>query len=53
MKWQYLGISSEYRYEGTFDQFKKELEQTHIFQKIPQKERSNALKEAFKIATKE
>ena len=53
MKWNFEGISSKERYSGTFEQFKKELEDTWIFQKVPQKDRLNKIKEAFKIATKE
>jgi len=53
MHWEFMGISSNWAYKGTFEQFKKEFEDTHVFQKVPQKERLNKLKEAFKIATKE
>lgn len=50
MAWKYLGISSQYTYKRTFDEFKKEFENTWVFQKVPQKERLSELKKAFKIA---
>ncbi len=53
MAWNFMGISSNWTYKGTFEQFRKEFEETHVFKKVPQKERLNKLKEAFKIATKE
>jgi hypothetical protein len=48
---QYKGITFEENYSRTFDQFKKEFENTHVFKKIPEKERLAELKKAFKIAT--
>ena len=48
---QYNGITFEENYSRTFDQFKKEFENTHVFKKIPEKERLAELKMAFKIAT--
>ena len=48
---QYKGITFEENYSRTFDQFKKEFENTHIFKRIPEKERLEELKKAFKIAT--
>lgn len=48
---QYKGITFEKNYSRTFDQFKKEFENTHVFKKIPEKERLTELKKAFKIAT--
>lgn len=48
---QYNGITFEENYSRTFDQFKKEFENTHVFKKIPEKERLVELKKAFKIAT--
>jgi len=53
MAWEFLGITSNWTYKGTFEQFKKEFEDTHVFQKVPQKERLGKLKEAFKKATAE
>jgi len=47
------GYQNENFYTSTIYQFKKELESTWVFQKIPQKDRLAKLKEAFKIATKE
>ncbi len=51
MAWSFMGISSNWTYKGTFEQFRKEFEDTHIFQKVPQKDRLNKLKEAFKKAS--
>ena len=48
---QYKGITFEENYSRTFEQFKKEFENTHVFKKIPEKERLAELKKAFKIAT--
>lgn len=48
---QYKGITFEENYSRTFEQFKKEFENTHVFKKIPEKERLVELKKAFKIAT--
>lgn len=53
MAWEFMGISSNWAYKGTFEQFKKEFEQTHVFQKVPQKDRLSKMKEAFKKATAE
>lgn len=50
---QYKGITFEENYSRTFEQFKKEFENTHVFKKIPPKDRALALKEAYKIATKD
>lgn len=35
----------------SFEQFKKEFEETHIFNYLKPKERAEELKKAFKIAT--
>lgn len=48
---KYKGITFEDNYSRTFEQFKKEFENTHVFKKIPEKERLIELKKAFKIAT--
>lgn len=48
---QYKCITFEENYSRTFEQFKKEFENTHVFKKIPEKERLVELKKAFKIAT--
>ena len=48
---QYKGITFEENYSRTFELFKKEFENTHVFKKIPEKERLVELKKAFKIAT--
>ena len=48
---QYKGITFEENYSRTFEQFKKEFENTHVFKSIPPKERLVELKKAFKIAT--
>ncbi|WP_324069823.1 MAG: hypothetical protein RSE15_04780 [Flavobacterium sp.] len=48
---QYNGITFEENYSRTFDQFKAEFENTHVFKKIAEKERLAELKKAFKIAT--
>lgn len=49
---QYKGITFAENYNGTFEQFKSEFENTWIFKGIPEKERLSELKKAFKIATK-
>jgi hypothetical protein len=36
-----------------FAEFKKELENTHVFKAIPHKKRDAELKKAFKLATKD
>ena len=51
MGWKYAGISSRHDYTGTFDQFKQEFEQTHVFQSIKAKDRLVEMKKAFAIAT--
>lgn len=35
----------------TFEEFKAELENTHVFKEVPAKQRNKALKDAFKFAT--
>lgn len=49
---KYKGITFEENYSRTFEQFKKEFENTHVFKTIPPKERLAELKKAFKVATK-
>lgn len=49
---KYKGITFEENYSRTFEQFKAEFENTHVFRKIAEKERLVELKKAFKIATK-
>jgi len=51
MGWSYKGISSRYDYNGTFQEFQKEFENTWVFQKITAKDRLAELKKAFKLAT--
>lgn len=48
---QYKGITFEENYSRTFDQFKAEFENTHVFKGIEEKQRLSELKKAFKIAT--
>ena len=45
----YKGITFEVGYNRTFEQFKLEFENTHVFQNIPEKERLSELKKAHKI----
>lgn len=47
----YKGITFEENYSRTFEQFKTEFENTHVFKKIEPKLREAELKKAFKIAT--
>jgi hypothetical protein len=47
----YKGITFEENYSRTFDQFKVEFENTHVFKGIEEKQRLAELKKAFKIAT--
>lgn len=47
----YNGITFRENYDSTFEVFKAEFENTHVFKKFPEKERLVKLKEAFKIAT--
>lgn len=47
----YKEITFEENYSRTFEQFKKEFENTWVFKKLPAKERLVELKKAFKIAT--
>jgi hypothetical protein len=49
---KYKGITFEDNYSRTFEQFKAEFENTHVFKGIEEKERLLELKKAFKIATK-
>ena len=48
---QYEGISFREGYDSTFEVFKAEFENTHVFKKYPEKVRLVKLKEAFQIAT--
>lgn len=48
---KYEGISFREGYDSTFEVFKAEFENTHVFKKYPEKVRLVKLKEAFKIAT--
>lgn len=50
---KYKGITFAENYSGTFEQFKKEFENTWIFLEFPEKEKLVELKKAFKIATSE
>lgn len=47
----YKGISFAEGYNKPFADFKSEFENTHVFKRVPHKEREKALKEAYKIAT--
>lgn len=47
----YEGITFRENYDSTFEVFKAEFENTHVFKKFPEKERLVKLKEAFKFAT--
>lgn len=47
----YDGITFRENYDSTFEVFKAEFENTHVFKKFPEKERLVKLKEAFKVAT--
>ena len=47
----YKGITFEENYSRTFDQFKAEFENTHVFKGIEPKQRLKELKIAFEIAT--
>lgn len=47
----YEGITFRENYDSTFEVFKAEFENTHVFKKFPEKERLVKLKEAFKLAT--
>lgn len=48
----YKGITFADGYSRTFEQFRSEFENTHVFKKIAPKDKLLALKEAYKIATK-
>ncbi len=51
---QYKGITfGAYWADGkrTFEQFEKEFGKTHVFKRLPSKERASELKKAFKVAT--
>lgn len=48
---KYEGITFREGYDSTFDVFKSEFENTHVFKKYPEKLRLVKLKEAFKVAT--
>lgn len=50
-KLSYNGITFRENYDSTFEVFKAEFEDTHVFKKFPEKERLVKLKEAFKVAT--
>jgi hypothetical protein len=50
-KLTYDGITFRENYDSTFEVFKAEFENTHVFKKFPDKERLVKLKEAFKVAT--
>jgi predicted HicB family RNase H-like nuclease len=50
-KASYNGITFRENYDSTFEVFKAEFENTHVFKKFQEKERLVKLKEAFKIAT--
>lgn len=50
-KLSYDGITFRENYDSTFEVFKAEFENTHVFKKFPDKERLVKLKEAFKVAT--
>lgn len=50
-KASYQGITFRENYDSTFEVFKAEFENTHVFKKFQEKERLVKLKEAFKIAT--
>jgi predicted HicB family RNase H-like nuclease len=52
-KLTYDGITFRENYDSTFEVFKAEFENTHVFKKFPEKERLVKLKEAFKVATSE
>lgn len=47
----YKEITFEENYPRTFDQFKAEFENTHVFRGIEPKKRLKELKIAFEIAT--
>ena len=49
---KYKAITFQDNYEGTFEKFKDEFENTWVFREIPEKERLSELKKAFKIAIK-
>lgn len=48
---QYRGITFEENYPRSFEHFKAEFENTHVFIGIPEKQKLAELKAAFKIAT--
>lgn len=48
---QYKAITFAENYDGTFEQFKTEFENTWVFKEIPNERRLAELKKAFKIAT--
>jgi len=50
-KASYQGITFRENYDSTFEVFRAEFEDTHVFKKFPEKERLVKMKEAFKIAT--
>jgi predicted HicB family RNase H-like nuclease len=52
-KLTYNGITFRENYDSTFEVFKAEFENTHVFKKFPEKERLVKLKEVFKVATSE
>ena len=49
----YKGITFSKGYNKSFAEFKDEFASTHIFKNIQPKKREAALKEAYKIATKD
>lgn len=46
-KHHYKGITFAENWNGTFDSFKAEFENIHVFQGIPQKERLVEMKKVF------
>ena len=47
----YKGITFTDDYNKSFKEFKEDFENTHVFMNIPEENRENELKKAFKIAT--
>lgn len=48
---KYKGITFAKGYNRSFAEFKEEFASTHVFKRIPHKEREAELKKAYKIAT--
>lgn len=51
MKRTYKGIEFAEGYNKSFDEFKKEIGSTHVFNDVPEEDREKEIKKAYEIAT--